>query len=75
MHSLLTKKQLLNLFTAPKIYMSTKTFCDICQKEITIRGEEITVWSHPLKSYCVKCWAEEKNWPKIHKLTKNKKTS
>ena len=55
--------------------MSTKTFCDICQKEITIRGEEITVWSHPLKSYCVKCWAEEKNWPKIHKLTKNKKTS
>lgn len=47
--------------------MSFKTYCDICNKEITehevsVRGE------YPSKHYHNKCWLDKKNWSKIHKL-------
>ncbi len=45
--------------------MSSKNFCDICNKEIE--------WSETVRvdyrrEYCKKCWYDEKNWKEIHKL-------
>jgi hypothetical protein len=48
--------------------MSTKTFCDICDKEIIGHDSEIKIWSHPMKTYCKICWTDKKNWPRIHKV-------
>jgi len=50
--------------------MSLKIFCDICQKEIADREKEFRIW-HPMKSYCVDCWINKKNWPKIHRILKD----
>jgi len=52
----------------PLYFMSLRTFCDICQKEITNRTEEIRMWSWPMCSCCPGCWADETNWPKIHEI-------
>ena len=51
--------------------MALKSFCDICQKEITDRDEEIRLWSNPMNSYCLGCWTDKKNWPKIHRFKNN----
>lgn len=48
--------------------MSSKTFCDVCKKEIKDRG--IMVWGIPRTNFCKKCWFDKKKWPIIHKLDK-----
>jgi len=54
--------------------MSLKSFCDICLKEIIKSDDEIHVWTHPSKSYCENCWTDDKNWPKIHEVSKQTKS-
>ena len=45
--------------------MSSKHFCDLCNKEIKdFKG--FTIWRHPNKEYCEKCWYDKKKWPQIH---------
>jgi len=49
--------------------MSLKSFCDICEKEITDRDKEFRVWHHPIRTYCQDCWMNKKNWSKIHEIS------
>lgn len=46
--------------------MSSKTFCDVCDKEIKEYHDGVSVRSHEIFNYCRKCWADKKSWPKIH---------
>jgi len=52
--------------------MSYKTFCDICNKEIIEYEDKFSVRSYELelRTFCRKCWAEKKNWPIIHIISK-----
>ena len=47
--------------------MSTKYFCDICKKEV-----ENPVRVDWRNLYCKKCWTEKENWPKIHKIKRDR---
>jgi hypothetical protein len=53
--------------------MSFKTFCDICNKEIIDYEDKFSTRSYDLESrtFCKKCWADKKNWSKIHKINKD----
>lgn len=58
--------------------MSSKTFCDICHKEIKEYSREepyMDIRTNPFgpsMELCLKCWTNKKNWPKIHKVQKPK---
>ena len=53
--------------------MSLKVFCDICHKEIKDRATEYKMWTPKMYSYCLGCWTNKKNWPKIHRVSKTPK--
>lgn len=57
--------------------MATNKTCDICKKVITNKihpASNSYIYVSPRWSkshdYCLKCWINEANWPKIHKITK-----
>jgi hypothetical protein len=53
-------------------FMSNKTFCDICNKEVKY-GEKIGIWSSIADGeYCEECWKDSRNWKRIHKIEKDK---
>lgn len=55
------------------LIMSTKIFCDNCDKEIMDYKDKFSVRSYDLESrtFCMKCWGDKKNWSKIHKIDKD----
>lgn len=52
--------------------MSLKTFCDICDKEIKDNQRKVRLnLDYELLFYCLICWSDMENWPKIHLLSKS----
>jgi hypothetical protein len=56
-------------------FMSTKDFCDICDKEIKKDQHRVKIWRYPMKMYCLDCWMDKKKWQTIHSLSLKKASS
>jgi hypothetical protein len=55
--------------------MSFRFFCDICKKEVNRSNSPfvgLDIARLKLKHICFDCWADPKNWPKIHSLPQEK---
>jgi hypothetical protein len=55
--------------------MGSKTFCDICNKEVDRPKSPYVSFHHgtlDLEYIYFACWADKKNWPHIHTLPQEK---
>jgi hypothetical protein len=50
--------------------MAQKTFCDMCDCELSNEKHVFVYLEINPKYYCLNCWKNKKYWPQMHKIEK-----